>query len=54
MLYVLYKNFYVTDIVEYLYKNKIPEIQKAPSDKFLPQIIYKDGKISLLNKDKLD
>jgi len=35
--------------VEYLYHTKIPEIQKAPTDKFLPKIIYTNGKISLLD-----
>lgn len=42
---------YVTDVVEHLYHNKIPEIQKAPTDKFLPRIMYKNGKISLLNAE---
>lgn len=46
---VLYENFYVTDIVEHLYHTKIPEIQKAPTDKFLPKILYKNGKVSLLD-----
>lgn len=45
------KFFYVTDVVEHLYHNKIPEIQKAPTDKFLPRIMYKNGKISLLNAE---
>ncbi|KAL6265540.1 hypothetical protein P5V15_002335 [Pogonomyrmex californicus] len=42
------------DVVEYLYRTKIPEIQKAQTDKFLPRIIYKDGKISLLNAKNND
>jgi len=47
MLHVLC--FYVTDVVELLYRTKIAEIQKAPTDKFLPKIMYKHGKVSLLN-----
>lgn len=37
--------------MEHLYHNKIPEIQKAPTDKFLPRIMYKNGKVSLLNAE---
>ncbi|XP_011870152.1 PREDICTED: uncharacterized protein LOC105563292 [Vollenhovia emeryi] len=38
-------------VVRHLYRTKIPEIRKAPTDKFLPKIIYKYGKISLVNKN---
>lgn len=51
MLCICYVKIIVTDVVEYLYHNKIPEIQTAPTDKFLPKIIYKDGKVSLLNTE---
>ncbi|XP_036148519.1 uncharacterized protein LOC105837813 [Monomorium pharaonis] len=37
------------DIVEHLYHIKISEIQKTSTDKFLPRILYKNGKISLLD-----
>lgn len=47
-----YMRIFVTDIMEYLYNIKIPEIQKAPTDKILPRIVYKDGKISLLNENE--
>lgn len=40
------------DVVEHLYNTKIPEIQTASSDKFLPKIIYKNGKISLLKENE--
>ncbi|XP_032673210.1 uncharacterized protein LOC116845053 isoform X2 [Odontomachus brunneus] len=36
-------------VVEYLYHKKIPEIKGAPTDKFLPRIVYKDGKIDVLS-----
>ncbi|XP_014475735.1 PREDICTED: uncharacterized protein LOC106745027 [Dinoponera quadriceps] len=39
------------DIVEYLYHKKIPEIKDAPTDKFLPRIVYKNGKIDVLNSE---
>lgn len=45
------EHIFVTDVVEYLYRKKIPEIKSAEKDKFLPRIIYKDGKISLLNSE---
>ncbi|EFN77359.1 hypothetical protein EAI_14490 [Harpegnathos saltator] len=38
-----------TDVVEYLYHKKIPEIKEAPTDKFLPRIVYKNGNIVILN-----
>lgn len=31
--------------MEYLYHKKIPEIQQVSTDKFLPRIIWKSGKI---------
>lgn len=34
-----YMRIFVTDIMEYLYNIKIPEIQKAPTDKILPIIV---------------
>lgn len=37
--------------MEHLYRTKITEIQKAPTDKFLPKIMYKHGKISLLDEN---
>jgi len=37
--------------VEFLYHEKIPEFQKMPMDKFLPRIIYENGKIQMLNED---
>lgn len=40
--------------MEYLYNTKILEIQMAPMDKVLPRIIYKNGKISLLNENESD
>lgn len=43
------KTFAFSDIVEYLYHTKIPEIKAALTDKFLPRILYKNGKIYLLN-----
>lgn len=45
------KTFIFTDIVEYLYHTKIPEIKEAPTDKFLPRIIYQNKKIYLLNEE---
>ncbi|XP_029177188.1 uncharacterized protein LOC114945240 isoform X2 [Nylanderia fulva] len=39
------------DIVEYLYHIKIPEIKEALTDKFLPRIVHKKGKIYLLNAE---
>ena len=35
---------YFTDIMEYLYKNCIPEIYKKPRDMVLPHLIYKSGR----------
>lgn len=43
------ENISVADIVEYLYHKKIPEIKGAPTDKFLPRIVYKNGKIDVLS-----
>lgn len=40
-----------TDVVEYLYHTKLPEIQNAPEDKFLPKIMYEKGKIYIVNED---
>ncbi|XP_071570194.1 uncharacterized protein [Temnothorax nylanderi] len=40
------------DVVEHLYHTKIPEIRKALTDKFLPKIVYKDGKVSLRNENR--
>jgi len=40
-----------TDVIEYLYHTKIPEIQNAPTDKFLPRIVYEKGRIYILNED---
>lgn len=44
------KIFIFTDIVEYLYHTKIPEIKEASTDKFLPRIVYENKKIYLLNE----
>lgn len=43
-----------TDIVEYLYNNRIATIKAAPKDKFLPRISYKNGEVMLLDEKKSD
>lgn len=45
------KTFIFTDIIEYLYHTKIPEIKEASTDKFLPRIVYENNKIYLLNEE---
>lgn len=45
------KTFIFTDIVEYLYHIKIPEIKETPTDKFLPRIVYENNKIYLLKEE---
>jgi len=45
------KIFAFTDIMEYLYHTKIPEIKNALTDEFLPRIAYKNGKIYLINAE---
>jgi len=47
---IIWELFFL-EIVEILYHEKIPEFQKMPTDKFLPRIKYKNGKIQLLNED---
>ncbi|XP_026830404.1 uncharacterized protein LOC105283527 [Ooceraea biroi] len=37
------------EIVEYLYHKKIPEIQKMPTDKFLPRIFYESKDMNVLD-----
>lgn len=43
--------FLFPDVVEYLYHSKIPEIQNALTDKFLPRITYKNGEIDILDEE---
>ncbi|KAG7204847.1 hypothetical protein KM043_005249 [Ampulex compressa] len=43
-----------SDIIEYLHQNKIPEIKSEKTDKFLPRIAYREGKISIIDTDVND
>ncbi|XP_076231545.1 uncharacterized protein LOC143177499 [Calliopsis andreniformis] len=38
------------DIVEYLYRKKIQDIRNELTDKFLPRLLYKNGKVSIVDK----
>lgn len=42
------KNF--TDIVEYLYNEKIQDIRNESTDKFLPRLFY-NGKVKIIDED---
>lgn len=42
------KNF--TDIVEYLYNEKIQDIKNESTDKFLPRLLY-NGKVKIIDED---
>lgn len=40
-----------TDVIEYLYNTKIPEIKHAATDKFLPRIVCEKNEIYLINEN---
>nr|XP_034185776.1 DNA-binding protein REB1-like isoform X2 [Osmia lignaria]XP_034185778.1 DNA-binding protein REB1-like isoform X2 [Osmia lignaria]XP_034185779.1 DNA-binding protein REB1-like isoform X2 [Osmia lignaria]XP_034185780.1 DNA-binding protein REB1-like isoform X2 [Osmia lignaria]XP_034185781.1 DNA-binding protein REB1-like isoform X2 [Osmia lignaria] len=40
-----------SEIIEYLYIEKIPEIQNERTDKFLPRLSYGNGKVKIIDKD---
>ncbi|CAL7944248.1 unnamed protein product [Xylocopa violacea] len=39
------------DIIEYLYHEKIENIKNELTDKFLPRLSYKNGKVNVIDKD---
>ena len=42
---------YLSEIMEYLYNEKIQAIKDDVNDKFLPRLSYNNGKVEIITED---